>query len=156
VLSCFGDIALAIGGSFVKYLPSTLQMLEQAARTKVSDADDEIIEYMAMLREGILEAYIGVVQGLNDGSNYGMIHPQLGVIFQFLQVTSQENDDECITKNSIGLIGDLAVLLVNAGDVAPYFRQDFVNELIARGLRQDNIREIALWTQMKLDDLFRL
>lgn len=40
--------------------------------------------------------------------------------------------------------------------VVPYFRQDFVNELIARGLRQENIREIALWTQMKLEDLFRL
>ena len=63
VLSCFGDIALAISGNFVKYLPSALQMLEQAARTKVSGDDDELIEYMTALREGILEAYIGVVQG---------------------------------------------------------------------------------------------
>ena len=64
VLSCFGDIALAIGGNFVKYLPSTLQMLEQAARTRVSCDDDELVEYMTALHEGILEAYIGVVQGL--------------------------------------------------------------------------------------------
>lgn len=64
VLSCFGDIALAVGGNFVKYLPSTLQMLEQAAGMKISPDDDDLVEYMTVLREGILEAYIGVVQGL--------------------------------------------------------------------------------------------
>mmetsp|Transcript_33774 Transcript_33774/g.114655 ORF Transcript_33774/g.114655 Transcript_33774/m.114655 type:complete len:853 (-) Transcript_33774:652-3210(-) len=118
VLSCFGDIALAISGNFVKYLPSALQMLEQAARTKVSGDDDELIEYMTALREGILEAYIGVVQGLNDGRNCGSIRPHLGTIFQFLDALSQENDDDSITKNSIGLIGDLATSLVlHAGEV---------------------------------------
>ena len=63
VLSCFGDIALAIGANFIKYLPSTFQMLDQAARTKLSSDDDELIEYLSSLREGILEAYIGITQG---------------------------------------------------------------------------------------------
>ena len=65
VLSCFGDVALAIGGNFVKYLQSTFQMLDQAARTKLSDDDDddELVEYLSSLREGILEAYVGIIQG---------------------------------------------------------------------------------------------
>mmetsp|Transcript_31990 Transcript_31990/g.98725 ORF Transcript_31990/g.98725 Transcript_31990/m.98725 type:complete len:779 (-) Transcript_31990:668-3004(-) len=63
VLACFGDIALAIGGNFVKYLSPTLQMLDQAAHTEISKDDEELVEYLGMLREGILEAYIGITQG---------------------------------------------------------------------------------------------
>jgi len=63
VLSCFGDIALAIGGNFVKYLAPTVQMLDQAAHTEVSNDDEELVEYLGMLRESILEAYIGITQG---------------------------------------------------------------------------------------------
>lgn len=156
VLSCFGDIALAIGGNFVKYLPSTLQMLEQAARTRVSCDDDELVEYMTALHEGILEAYIGVVQGLNDGCNSGAIRPHLSTIFQFIEVASQENDEDCIIKNSIGLIGDLATsLMIHAVEVAPYFRQESVSALISEGSGQESTREIALWAQAKRDELLR-
>ena len=45
---------------------------------------------------------------LNDGCNSGLLRPQLCNIFRFLEVVSRENDDESITKNCIGLIGDLA------------------------------------------------
>lgn len=158
VLSCFGDIALAVGGNFVKYLQPTLQMLEQAARTKVSPDDDELVEYMLVLREGILEAYIGIVQGLCDGpaQHSSLIQPQLNTMFQFLELVAQENDDEAIAKSSIGLIGDLAMLLgPHADQVAAYFRQDFVGEMISRGLQQDNLREISAWTKAKREYLLR-
>lgn len=156
VLSCFGDIALAIGANFIKYLPSTFQMLDQAARTKLSSDDDELIEYLSSLREGILEAYIGITQGLNDGRNSSLIIPQLENIFQFLQLVARENDDESITKNCIGLIGDLAVLLMqHAGEVAPFFRQPTVNDMISEGLRVANLHDIAQWAQTKCDELLR-
>ena len=132
VLSCFGDIALAIGGNFVKYLTPTLQMLDQAACTKLSDDDDEMIEYLSMLYEGILEAYIGITQGsyipeystcvfrrtrliprLNDGCNSGLLLPQLNNIFRFLEVVSRETVGESVSKNCVGLIGDLAVAFVH-------------------------------------------
>jgi len=156
VLSCFGDIALAIGGNFVKYLQPTFQMLEQAASTKASPDDDELVEYVTVLREGILEAYVGVVQGLHDGGDSSPIQPQLATIFQFLEIVALENDDEGIAKNSIGLIGDLAVLLEPHSElVAAYFRQDFVVKLINQGLQHDSLSEIALWTKTKRDGLLR-
>ena len=55
---------------------------------------------------------------LNDGCNSGAIRPHLSTIFQFIEVASQENDEDCIIKNSIGLIGDLATsLMIHAVEV---------------------------------------
>lgn len=154
VLSCFGDIALAIGRNFVKYLPSTLQMLDQAARTEVSEDDEELVEYLGMLQEGILEAYIGITQALNDGSNSELLLPQLSSIFRFIELLSRESNDESLRKNCIGLVGDLAVAFVrHAGEVVPLFEQRFVNELISAGLRTDNMHEVACWTKTKCDEL---
>ena len=44
VISCFGDIALAVGGSFDKYVNDTLLIINQAAETDVPDDDEELVE----------------------------------------------------------------------------------------------------------------
>ena len=64
ILAHFGDIALAIGGHFEKYLQVTMQMLEQAAKTSVDMSNDDLVDYLNQLREGIFEAFTGVLQGL--------------------------------------------------------------------------------------------
>ena len=62
ILSCFGDIALAIGGHFEKYMQVTMNMLQQASMTKVDTGDAELWDYLHALREGVFEAYTGVLQ----------------------------------------------------------------------------------------------
>ncbi len=54
VLSCFGDIALAITSEYEPYLHVSLMMLLQAAQNRAPDDDDDPIDYVNMLREGIL------------------------------------------------------------------------------------------------------
>jgi len=118
ILSCFGDIALAINGHFTKYLDVTLQMLEQAGMTEVPIDDEEMIEYLNVLREGILEAYTGIVQGLKDGKQIQLLininSPAIPKIFHFLERIARDvNDhpnsvDDSILEHAIGLIGDLA------------------------------------------------
>ena len=59
-------MALAIGPEFKPYLPMVLQILQQAATIKVDKDNFDMIDYGNELRDGCLEAYIGIVQGLKE------------------------------------------------------------------------------------------
>ncbi|CAI5508356.1 unnamed protein product [Closterium sp. Naga37s-1] len=67
IFSCFGDIALAIGEHFAKYLAYAMPMLQSAAELSaqqgMNDVWDEVVEYNNQLRAGIFEAYSGIFQG---------------------------------------------------------------------------------------------
>lgn len=68
ILAVFGDIALGLGGGFAKYLSYAAGMLQSAAEhavvtgKQVDPEDEEAVEYNNELRNGILEAYTGIVQ----------------------------------------------------------------------------------------------
>ena len=63
ILSVFGDMALATGPEFRKYLDHVLQTLMQASQAQVDRSDYDMIDYLNELREGCLEAYTGIIQG---------------------------------------------------------------------------------------------
>lgn len=67
ILSCFGDIALAIGGKFEPYLEFVMIVLQQATQLKAPRNNYDMIDYVNQLREGIFEAYVGITQGLKSG-----------------------------------------------------------------------------------------
>ena len=67
ILQCFSDIAQAIGGYFEKYLTVVAQVLQQAATvTANSDGPMEMVEYVISLREGIMDAWQGILLALNS------------------------------------------------------------------------------------------
>ena len=86
IFSCFGDVALAIGENFEKYLIYAMPMLQGAAEvsTHTSGADDEMTEYTNMLRNGILEAYSGIFQGFKNSPKTQLLMPYAPHILQFL------------------------------------------------------------------------
>lgn len=152
IFSCFGDIALAIGGHFEKYLMYAMPMLQGAAELSAQSvgADDEMIEYTNQLRNGILEAYSGIFQGFKNSPKAELLIPYAGHILQFLESIYQEKDmDEQVTKAAVGVLGDLADTL--GPNAAPLLRQsvfykDFVDECL---LSSDQlIKETAEWVQM--------
>ena len=64
ILACFGDIALATGVHFEPYLDTTMTVLAQAGLIQATGMDFELLDYVQQLREGILDAYVGIVSGL--------------------------------------------------------------------------------------------
>jgi importin subunit beta-1 len=67
ILQCFSDIAQAIGGHFETYLTVVAQVLQQAATvTANQDGPFEMVEYVISLREGIMDAWQGILLALNS------------------------------------------------------------------------------------------
>ncbi|CAG8731428.1 9975_t:CDS:2, partial [Racocetra fulgida] len=101
ILSCFGDIALAIGGRFEVYLEIVMLVLLQASNMRADGVNVmtnyDMIDYVIALREGILEAYVGIVQGLKSGEKVGLFVSDLAEAFQNGQI-KQWFQYDCVTQ----------------------------------------------------------
>ncbi|RGB30737.1 armadillo-type protein [Rhizophagus diaphanus] len=152
VLSCFGDIALAIGGKFEVYLEVVMMVLAQASTMRTAkDANYDMIDYVMALREGILEAYVGIVQGLKSGEKAELLLRYIEQIFNFLGMTWNDPDrSEIIVRSMIGLIGDLAEAF-QAGQIKQWFAVDFVAAALKEGRTNRNLpngtREVTRWAK---------
>ncbi|KAH7293167.1 hypothetical protein KP509_28G014800 [Ceratopteris richardii] len=110
IFSCFGDIALAIGEQFARYLAMAMPMLQGAAQLSAQavSQDEEMIEYYNQLRIGILEAYSGIFQGFKN-KRPDLMAPYALHILQFLEsIYVDTYRDEAVTKAAVGVLGDLA------------------------------------------------
>ncbi|KAL3204797.1 hypothetical protein MRX96_041180 [Rhipicephalus microplus] len=113
ILSVFGDIALAIGPEFKKFLEIVLQTLAQASVAYVDKHDYEMVEYLNELREGCLEAYTGIVQGLKGDQNspnadVQLLLPHVPHIINFISSIAIDSDhSDTNIASCAGLIGDL-------------------------------------------------
>ena len=150
ILSIFGDLALAIGTGFVKYLDLVMTTLMQASQAQVDRNDYDMVDYLNELREGCLEAYTGIIQGLKgDGSNGSpeLVHvqPHVSYIVQFITVVAQDSKhSDGSVAASAGLIGDLCAAfgrdIVGLLDVEP------IAELLTQGRRSKTTKTKTLST----------
>ena len=124
ILETFGDIAQAIGTHFDTYLSVVAQVLQQASIvTASSDVNIEMLDYIVSLREGIMDAWGGIVlsyKGKPQGKqvcntafpSYAKIsavtslQPYVESIFQLLHLISQDlNRSEGLMRASMGVLG---------------------------------------------------
>jgi|EP00970_Alexandrium_tamarense_P004265 importin subunit beta-1 len=148
VLSCFGDIAMAIGAAYEPYLQLSLMMLLQAAQTRAPEDDEELIDYVNVLREGILEGYTGIIQGLKDGQRIELIVPYVEAIMGFLEMLAgdRKNDyDNEVLSKAVGLIGDIASSL--GATIKNQIGQPYVMQLLKEGhdTQDATIMETSNW-----------
>ncbi|TFK71549.1 ARM repeat-containing protein [Pluteus cervinus] len=109
ILSCFGDIALAIGPEFDPFLSTTTSVLDQAGSVEPNPLDYDMVDYVIQLREGILEAYTGIVTGLKKTEKVGLLMPQAPNILDLIRrCLADEERTDVIIRLAYGLLGDLA------------------------------------------------
>ncbi|KAG9310985.1 armadillo-type protein [Chiua virens] len=131
ILSCFGDIALAINVAFEPFIDTTMGVLRQAGALQPNPLDYDLVEYVIQLREGILEAYTGVVAGFKNTENVQLLLPHSANILELVQRCLADDDrSETTVKLCFGLMGDLADCFPNG-----QLKQLLLSEWIASDLR---------------------
>ncbi|GAA6005310.1 karyopherin beta [Rhodotorula paludigena] len=150
ILSCFGDIALAIGPAFEPYLLTTMAVLKQAGVMRADPNNYDLVDYVNTLREGILEAYTGIVGGLKTGGKADLLLPYIADFFTFLHLTLTDQDrTETILRSAIGLLGDLAEAFPN-GQLKEPLSSPWVSELLKAGrtkLGGPETKKVAKWAR---------
>eukprot|EP00537_Pseudo-nitzschia_pungens_P006129 CAMPEP_0172366678 /NCGR_PEP_ID=MMETSP1060-20121228/16416_1 /TAXON_ID=37318 /ORGANISM="Pseudo-nitzschia pungens, Strain cf. cingulata" /LENGTH=871 /DNA_ID=CAMNT_0013090621 /DNA_START=184 /DNA_END=2799 /DNA_ORIENTATION=- len=151
VLSCFGDIAMAIGAAYQPYLEFSVLMLMQASQTQVPEDDEDLLDYLNMLRESILEAFVGIIQGLKDGNMLPSFVNYVPPVLEFLKVIAEdENRDSYVLNKAVGLLGDLAQTM--GPPIKDEINKQFAMKLIQDALSSgdQSLQEVATWASEKL------
>ncbi|KAI3963541.1 hypothetical protein MKW92_025741 [Papaver armeniacum] len=150
IFSCFGDIALAIGEHFEKYLAYAIPMMQKASEVcaQIDNDDEEMMDYGNQLRRGIFEAYSGILQGMK-GSKADLLLPHAGHLLQFIElVFNDKTRDESVSKAAVAVLGDLADTLGPNLKVL-FSDRVFYNEFLGECMESedDQLKETAVWTQ---------
>ncbi|VDK32430.1 unnamed protein product [Taenia asiatica] len=160
ILSAFGDISLALGPGFAKYLPVVMETLKQATRAEVDLTDPDMVDYLNSLWSSCLEAYTGIIQGMKEGEN-GQPSPQLqfvaghiNFIIAFIQHVGNEavaTDD--IISSSCGLIGDIVSSF--GAQILPFIDVTPLQNVLQQGRRSKNshTRTMAHWAIKEIKKL---
>ncbi|XP_013779228.1 importin subunit beta-1-like isoform X1 [Limulus polyphemus] len=159
ILSVFGDIALAIGLEFKKYLEIVLQTLVQASSAQIEKLDYDMVEYLNSLREGCLEAYTGIVQGLkgdqiSPSTDVQLVFPYVEHMIEFIKHLAQDPDhsDENIAACA-GLIGDLCSAFGKS--MLPLLDNEIISDLLTKGRRSKatKTKTLASWATKEVKKL---
>lgn len=153
-MSCFGDVALAINGEFEKYLNPVMQMLREASLTRLDHGPqcEEWVDYLNSLREGVLEAYTGIIHGLREANKLYLFKEHVNGVLEFVKVVSEEpSPSEPVMKAAVGVVGDL-VFVFQAELTSHIIHAAFLKNLVqyAAGCQDPSIRSTGSWLQSLL------
>ncbi|KAL8619198.1 Importin subunit beta-1 [Nucella lapillus] len=159
ILSAFGDIALAIGPNFRCYLDVVLTTLQQASQAQVDKTDYDMIDYLNELREGCLEAYTGIVQGLKgDGEvlspDVNLLEPHVTHIMSFIEhISVDEDKSDSNIAACCGLLGDLCTAF--SMSIMPMLEKDVIQNLLTQGRRSkvQKAKTLATWATKEIRKL---
>lgn len=151
ILSVFGDIALAIGPEFKRYLETVLKTLEQASQLQMDRNDYDLVDYINELYENCLQSYTGIVQGLKGDKekpcdDVRLLIPHLRHMAGFIvRVASDPEITDPLIAAAAGLIGDL--ISAFGVEALPLVENEAVVQLLLRGKRskEGSTRTLCVW-----------
>ena len=159
ILSCFGDLALAMGPQFSRFLPYVVNMLHGATQLSMStDPDDEdLIDYNNELRNGIFEAYAGILQGFKtDTEKLAAVREHVPFVLQFIEAVSKDsNRDSAVTRSMVGVLGDMADTIDGVGQL--FLQHTFYREFLrqCQSSSDDQLRDTAQWAAGLIQNAIR-
>lgn len=106
------------------------------------------MDYVGQLREGILEAYTGVVTGLKKTEGVNLLVPHVPAILDLVQRSlAEEERIDSLLRLSYGIIGDLADCFPQ-GQVKQYLLQPWVvAELRAKQRMDPETKKTMRWAR---------
>ena len=154
IISCLGDIAMAICGAFEPYLQVTTMLLMQAAQQNAPADNEDMVIFINELRYSVLEAYSGILVGLVDGNKMELFLPNVQNIMAFLEflLNPASNRDDEVLKKAVMLLGDIAKELGSNQAVKAMLRQPFVMNLLREcsEIDDEESRSTANWTHQQI------
>lgn len=159
ILSVFGDIALAVGPYFKNYLEVVLTTLQQATQAQVDKTDYDMIDYLNELREGCLEAYTGMVQGLKGDAeqptpDVALLQPHVQHMISFVEhIALDEDHSDSNVSACCGLIGDLCTTF--GASILPLVDKEPITGLLTKGRRSKatKCKTLATWATKEIRKL---
>ncbi|XP_022662446.1 importin subunit beta-1-like isoform X2 [Varroa destructor] len=158
ILSTFGDIALAIGVEIQKYAEVVLNTLATASQAQVDRSDFENIEYLNELRNGCLDAYTGILQGLKGENGCSptlqVLLPHVPFIVQFVMSIARDPEkNDSLVATSSGLIGDLITTF--GQQVLLLVDNETISELLTEGRRSrtHKTKSLSMWATKEIRKL---
>lgn len=133
-------------------------ILFQASEAQADRNDYDMVEYLCELRESVLEAYTGIIQGLK-GTNevqadVAVVEPHVGAIVNFMiQVASEPDRTDGHMSVIAGLTGDLCSVFGQR--VLPLLETRPLLDLLqaARMSRTPRTKTLANWATKEIRKL---
>lgn len=149
IIQCFGDIALATEGSFERYLPPVVQVLQQASAAQMEPGSSaEWAEYISELQESVLDAYTGIIHGLRSENKLDVFKVHVNAVLDFVQriVQQQPPPSLGVVKGCVCVIGDL-VLVFKTELTSFLANAPFMHRLaeLAKGCDDPKVHQTAEW-----------
>ncbi|CAI5758944.1 unnamed protein product [Candida verbasci] len=151
IVSCFGDIAAAIGPNFKDYLEHVLKICTEAAQIDVQDATLESLDFVFSVRESVLDCFVGIVGGFS--SQPEELYPAVGSILQYVIKIAGDpsmSSSESVSRSAAGLVGDIAAMYPQ-GQFKNYFENavllDFIKRTRSNLLFDERTKDAARWAR---------
>ncbi|WWD22145.1 hypothetical protein CI109_106634 [Kwoniella shandongensis] len=154
-ITTIGEVALAVGGGFRPYLDTTMTILSQAGSTAAAPGDESMIEFVQTMRESIVDAFIGIMNGLKDSGDVSAMQPYVSGIMGFLKTCwADDYRSEGFCTASLGLIGDFGDAY--KANIRDDLMQNWVQDAIAYGRQRTaskQARTNAAYAQQAIKNL---
>lgn len=89
-----------------------------------------MFDYVVSLREGIMDAWGGIIGAMKVSNKQQLLEPYVESIFNLLNiVANDQNRSDALMRSAMGVIGDIAETFPN-GQFATFYRSDWLSAMI--------------------------